>query len=260
MNLYKIVELKYKLARLNKQKCVKTMKKIQLILILSIFSTSAYTENSSLFEGAYLGIDLSRTMSTESSGFETSNGVRTGFTLDNEYDGSLSLGMKGGYNWLVSNNIVFGFDGSYHEFSGDNHGSTWVQNGVVDPNFPASHKINDRADLKAKLGYVFNNSRSLIYLTSGYSRIEIQRTDNVDTANGGQFTGTGTVTTDANGWIFGLGGEHFIFDYLTMNVEYLVTDYGSITNDTSFMYGAGSAQVYNYDDQTVRFGLIYWFK
>ena len=237
------------------------MKKINLFVSLIFISTTAFSETRSLFEGAYLGIDLSRVMSSDEKGTESSNGVSSGYTLDTDYDGSLSLGLKGGYNWLVSDKIVFGFDASFHKYDNDKHNATWYVNGVIDTRYPESAKIDNRFDLKAKLGYLFDNSKSLVYLTSGYSRIDIERTDQVTVGvGGGQFNGTATNKKHSDGWVIGLGGEHFISDNLSMSAEYLYTNYGSETVDTGYMYGAGAQQKYDYDDQTLRIGLAYWFK
>ena len=57
------------------------MKKISLFVSLIFISTTAFSETRSLFEGAYLGIDLSRVMSSDEKGTESSNGVSSGYTL-----------------------------------------------------------------------------------------------------------------------------------------------------------------------------------
>ena len=62
------------------------MKKINIFVSLMFISTTAFSETPSLFEGAYLGIDLSRVMSSDEKGTESTNGVTSAYILDNDYD------------------------------------------------------------------------------------------------------------------------------------------------------------------------------
>ena len=232
------------------------MKNFFIITLLTLSATSnAYADQASSFEGSYVGIDLSYSISGDEKGYETNgDGEPITYTLSQEIKGDFSWGLKAGYNLFLSENILLGFDVSYHKFNDKDHNTTWLLRGQADNDYPSTAKLDDRADLKAKLGYVFNNADSLIYVTSGFSRLNMEHIEVSD-----NFVGTGNLKSTHNGWIVGLGGEHFISNQLSMNLEYLYTNYSNECVDSSFLYDPGDKDCYEIDDGSLRLGLNYWF-
>lgn len=226
------------------------MKKILPLCIFMMTAVNAYAGQASSFEGVYVGINLSKTVSSDMDGHSPGEDYK----FSQKMNGAFSGGLTAGYNLSLSENILFGFDLSYHKFKRKNKNTTWLYEGEVDSDYPRIARLDNRIDLKAKLGYVFNNAESLIYVTSGVSRLKI---DNIEVAD--KFEGTGNLKSTHHGWIIGLGGEHFISDKISINIEYLHTNYTRDTVSTSALYESADTQESKIDDGSVRFGLNYWF-
>ena len=121
---------------------------------------------------------------------------------------------------------------------------------------PFTHKttIQNRADLKAKVGYVFNEDNSSVFLTGGLSMAKIERTFS---STGSNVSSVGTNNT--LGYILGAGAEHFLLKNISLKAEYLYTKYKQNNVDATAVYGSGFSESNTYKDNTIRLGLNYYF-
>jgi outer membrane immunogenic protein len=106
--------------------------------------------------------------------------------------------------------------------------------------------------VRPRLGYVFNDNRSMAFVTAGLATARIKRTY--------YFVGTGqSSSTDyQTGWTAGVGGEHFVTDMVSLQLEARYTDYGTEYVHAP-IYGAGSREKQTYDDFAIRISALYHF-
>ncbi len=225
------------------------------ILPFIVFACCSFISNSisaqSKFNGFYTGLDIGY-FSGKDEGTEYVDGVANGFTNLTKPKGT-TYGIEFGFNHVLPEKILLGVDLSFHYINKSNS-SVQDYEGVPSPSFPIQTTIQNRADLKAKIGYVFNEDNSSVFLTGGFSMAKIKRTFS---SIGGDTSSVGTNNTP--GYILGAGAEHFFFKNISLKAEYLYTKYKQNNIDTSAVWGSGYNETQNYKDNTIRLGLNYYF-
>lgn len=173
-------------------------------------------------------------------------------------------GVQVGYNWQLSNNVVFGLEGDV------SFGS--VKEKWIDDNPFSGYWTEDKVDVsgtvRARLGYAFD--RFLPYVTGGLAIVNTKHELGCSAAfavapgscNGGprqQFTVSKSDTS--TGYVIGAGMEFAVTNNWTVRAEYLYTDIG--TNDVTLLDpnwpGAISQRKFDTNFSTVRFGVNYKF-
>ncbi len=144
--------------------------------------------------------------------------------LDENQNGA-TVGVHGGYNFMLDQNIVLGAEADiqYNDLSEKKDGveleSDW------------------NATARARAGYAFD--RTLVYGTGGAAFKNL-------TAKNGK----GKDEKNVVGYVVGAGVEHAVTDMLTARVEYLYQDFG----DQRFDFG-GESQKTKLDENLVRAGV-----
>ena len=228
------------------------MKKIlPLILFVYFGLVSQSISAQSKFDGFYGGIDLGY-FSGKDEGTEYNDGVANGFTNLTKPKGT-TYGLEVGFNHVLPEKVLLGMDLSFHYINKSNSSFQENQGGLV-PNYPIQTTIQNRTDLKAKVGYVFNKDNSSVFLTGGLSMAKIDRTFSSVNNNTSFVASNNTL-----GYILGAGAEHFFFKNISLKAEYLYTKYKQNNIDSSAAYGSGITETQNYKDNTIRLGLSYYF-
>ncbi len=207
------------------------------------------------FDGAYLGLGLGRARG-EDKGIEHKDGTEFGATQRTNPEGAL-FSIFAGANKVIGGKILLGAETDY-EKRNYSHTSPQKINGGEVSDYPITTNVKDAKSLRARLGYVFNNDKTLAYVTGGYSTIKIKRTYG-DINNS---TGNGTSSTTATrhgGYTTGFGLEHFLTDRVSLRGEYRYTRYRAKTVDAAVVYGSGTTEKQRLCDQSIRVGVAYNF-
>jgi outer membrane immunogenic protein len=224
-------------------------KNILVVSVLAFFSNFALADDNK-FDGPYAGIHI---------GYDTSyaNGVDylseapTGWSFSNSSLGSTVFGGFVGFNKVLTNNVLVGIEADY-EFQNADKVSSELKDGVPRSDYSVKSKAGDAASIRAKLGYVFNENRTLAYLTAGYAFKKLTNT-NIDTEE----DLTSSSSNWYKGWTVGAGGEHFVYDNLALKAEFRYTD-----DDTQVDSVPIYDSVYKVNFQpnkSVRIGVAYHF-
>ena len=194
------------------------MKKISYVVsVLAFFSNFALADDNK-FDGPYAGIHIGYDTSyANGTGYDVDGA--TGYTSSNYSLGSTVFGGFVGFNKVLTNNVLVGIEADY-EFQNADKTSIELFDGVPDDeNFKVKNKAGDAASIRGKLGYVFNENRTLAYLTAGYAFKKLTNTY-IDTEE----DLTSTSSNWYKGWTVGAGGEHFVYDNLALKAEFRYTD------------------------------------
>jgi outer membrane immunogenic protein len=243
------VSLGYYLKYNQKRKEIQmNLKNFLLIVAVSSIPVASHATG---FSGPYAGAQLGMVNGTDS-GTELFNGAADGYTTETSPKGN-AYGLLGGYNWTLDNNLILGVEADYEQRSADGS-SEYKLNGTPDPQFPVKTKLNAAYSLRAKLGYAFNENKTLAFVTAGVAAANIARTYS-DTAVPASIE----VSKSQNGWAAGLGVEHLIKQNISVGLEYRYADYGKTDVDTSAIYGAGYTQPQKYHESSFRVAVAYRF-
>lgn len=225
-----------------------------ILFLLAMSPVSVLAENS--FEGPYAGIHLGYVEGHDKGKEVFQNGTPNGYTQKTSPDGVL-YGLFAGYNKVLENNLLLGLEGEYENRNADDK-TFQKQDGVTDPASLAKTSLKNEASIRARLGYIFNDNRTLAYVTGGYAAAEIKRKfSNADTIT--YPVGSESHTKWQDGWTAGLGLEHLLGNNLSARAEYRYADYGKETVSVAQLYN-GNKQHQKYDEEhSVRLGLIYHF-
>lgn len=228
------------------------LKNILGVSALAFFSNFALADGNK-FDGPYAGIHI---------GYDTSyaNGVDylseapTVWSFSNSSLGSTVFGGFVGFNKVLTNNVLVGIEADY-EFQNADKVSSEFEDGVPRSDYSVKSKASDAASIRAKLGYVFNEDRTLVYLTAGYALEKLENTY-IDASE--DVVATNTSSNWYKGWTVGAGGEHFVYDNLAIKAEFRYTDGGNEV-DTIPMYDSSTYQVNFEPKKSVRVGVAYHF-
>lgn len=226
---------------------------IQKLLLITLLTLSAPVFSDEKFNGPYVGVQIGYADGKHHGEEFEDDGTLTGYTYKNTTN-KILLGGLAGYYKTFSNNILIGVEADY-DYRNASKKSIELQDGIPSIDYTTQSKINTTASLRAKLGLIFNN-KTLAYITGGYAGADIKTTYNASDA--ATFPGTSSNTQWHNGFILGLGAEHYINDKISAKAEYRYADFGeknaSVAIEEYFNYRQ------NYDkENSVRIGLNYHF-
>lgn len=221
------------------------------------FNVAAAESN---FDGFYAGLHTGYA-SGKDKGTQFDDGLADGFTQETSPKGSLFGGLAG-YNIIFENNMLLGVEADY-EYRGKSDST--FQKDAFNPTeqlYTAETKLKDTASVRARIGYVFNEGKTLGYLTAGYAAANIERTiayanpaDNFSTDVNSE-----THSKWQNGWTAGFGAEHFIDEKFSLKLEYRYSDFSRTTVSSEQVFGTGYEQKQKYqNDHSVRVGVLYHF-
>lgn len=155
------------------------------------------------------------------------------------------LGAQVGYNFQIGR-AVLGLEGDY---SGAWLGGT---DACPNPAFNCGHDVNWLGSMRGRLGYTFNDNRSMLYGTAGLAWID--GTAKTQAVGGANF---GTLDFSQRGWVAGAGFEHMLTQNLSARFEYLYYGFDGINSPAGNLDG-GSTKI-DLSSQVIRFGLNYKF-
>lgn len=225
----------------------------KLLILICLFSVNQFAiadEEQRRFDGVYIGGSIGA-INANSKSVEKykDDGIATGWTNGNKPEG-LKIGGILGYNFVTSKNILLGVEANYHFYGADDE--TYDKDeGILDIDFTTQTNFKQKAALKARLGYVFNNDKTLAFLTAGYStgKIRTKFTDVSDAVSQSE-------TNWHEGYLVGGGIEHFVNEKLTAKIEYNYTDFNSKKIDANIYETFYNNRI---DEHAVQIGLIYHF-
>ena len=219
------------------------IKKI-LACSLAVISLNTYANN---WDGPYIGASAGYVDTKD-------NGARPIFpqwTNDISLNGS-TVAIYTGYNWQFAEKKVLGIEVSYSDRNNFS-GSDYLKNrGVIDDYYALETNINRVVTLTARLGRLFNDSQSMLYMIAGLSKADVERIwlddPNDPTLDHHSHTQTG--------WTAGIGVEHAFNDNLSIKGEYKYTDYGDETMDVDLW---GEIWKQELSEKSLSLGLSYRF-
>lgn len=226
--------------------------KLALICIAPLVISSQAVAGSS-YDGFYAGAQVGYADGNDK-GKEFANGEFEGWTQKTKLNDGLIGGFVG-FNKVLENNVLLGVEGDY-EYRGSSDKDTQKLNGVEDDCCKVKTKLKDSATLRAKLGFIFNENKTLAYLTAGYATLKTKR--NYDFQGNTSSIHFGE-TQWHDGWTAGFGLEHMIADKISAKAEYRYSDYGrenvKTTNNADSIV---EKQRYE-NEQSLRLGVSYHF-
>ena len=233
----------------------KTLSIVSLLTFNHISSADIKVSN---FSGTYVGGSIGAVVDADNRIIEYSNGsgdggaagTKTGYTAHNNPEGLKGSGFIG-YNFVNDKNILLGVEASYNFYSGADDEVFEKNEGVIDSDYAVKTKIEQDVSIKGRLGYVFNNDKTLGYITGGYTtgRIKFIQRDYDDDDEGAE-------TKSQDGYIVGIGVEHFLNNKFTARVEYNYTEFSEESYRNN-IYNADMKM--NLDFHSVQVGLAYHF-
>jgi len=229
------------------------MKKSILIASLSfgfVLPQSVLAE--SKFDGFYAGVQAGY-VDGKDNGKEYEDGVYEGYTQKTTPDSGLIGGFVG-FNKVLENNMLVGIEADY-EYRGGSDKSLQKDEGVPESDYPVKSTLKEAGSLRARLGYLFNEGKTLGYLTAGYATANVKRT----------FSDLSTPGSESHskwhdGWTVGFGAEHLVCETISVKAEYRYSDYGRETISSAQVFGDGYEEKQKYqDEQSIRIGVVYHF-
>lgn len=225
--------------------------------IVFSLGTSGIALAKSNFDGVYAGIGVGHARGTDKGiEYKDSGNTFQGVTQRTNPDGALFY-VFAGVNHVMSKNILLGAEADY-EIRDHSHASFQRVDGSDTSAYPVKTTVKNSGSLRARLGYILNNDKTLPYITAGFSTISIKRTYG-DTTNS---LGNGTSldqTTQHMGHNVGFGLEHFLTEKISLRSEYRYTRYMAKNIDASKIYYTGTIEKQRFRDQSIRLGLAYNF-
>lgn len=226
------------------------------LLFFSHFSSADIKVSN--FSGTYVGGSIGAVVDADSRIIEYFNGsgevgaagIKTGYTSHDNPEGLKGSGFIG-YNFVNNKNILLGVEASYNFYSGADDEVFEKNEGVIDSNYAVKTKIEQDVSIKGRLGYVFNNDKTLGYVTGGYTNGRVKHlTRNI------LISKDGADTKSQDGYIVGIGVEHFLNNKFTARVEYNYTEFNEETYRNNIY---SSDMKMNLDFHSVQVGLAYHF-
>lgn len=223
------------------------MKKILITAILSIASLGAYASEISQYSGPYVGLHMGYAQG-DFKGTDTFLGADGG-----SYSYNLSKYLWGGlvgYNKVFHNNILLGIEADYEQRNADSAGR--ILDAVLNDSGSVQTKIQQGSSLRLRLGKIFNQDKTLAYVTAGYGAVDIKS----------NFTILGTPFSKSvwqSGYNVGMGVEHMLNDVFSIKGEYRFSDYGKKDIVPGLVLPDGLERTKYENENSVRFGLIYHF-
>ena len=225
------------------------------LLFFSHFSSADIKVSN--FSGTYVGGSIGAVVDADSRIIEYFNGsgevgaagIKTGYTSHDNPEGLKGSGFIG-YNFVNNKNILLGVEASYNFYSGADDEVFEKNKGVIDSNYALKTKIEQDVSIKGRLGYVFNNDKTLGYVTGGYTNGRVKHLTRIYSSI------DGADTKSQDGYIVGIGVEHFLNNKFTARVEYNYTEFNEETYRNNIY---SSDMKMNLDFHSVQVGLAYHF-
>ena len=263
------------------------MKKYLLgILLTTLFANNLFAADqnvntNSAFNGAYAGINLGY-LHAKDKGNETyydpPAAPDPAFAFQSLKPKGALYSLSVGYNHKLNSNVLVGLEG---EFGGTNADDRTFQTYSVDDGvdddcsgkcYGVSSAVKMNYSLRPKLGMLFNQEKTLLYVTGGLEGAKIKRSFSWDStadvdANGNEDRSSISKNNWQTGWSLGAGVEHLIANQVTARIEYKHSDLGSKDIDATSVYStnfaiSGGDQHINrmdYKDDSLRLGVIYHY-
>ena len=241
------------------------MKKIFVGLFILLFSANVLAGELSQYSGPYIGIYMGYAKGDlkGNENFNDPNGPNVQNNIS-VYNNSLSKSLWGGlvgYNKIVSSNYLLGFEADYEQRNAQ------ARSDFIDPTLSIANgngqvetKIRGASSVRLRVGRIFNNDKTLAYLTAGYGMANIKSNFALND------NGAVSVISKSDwngGFTGGFGLEHFVNDSLSVRTEYRYSDYGKTNNVDVGTFSpnlSGFNEHIKYENEnSVRFGLMYHF-
>ena len=226
------------------------MKKILITAILSIASLGAYASDISQYSGPYVGLHIGYAQG-DFKGDDTFSGINI-----SSYSYNLSKYLWGGlvgYNKVFDNHVLVGIEADYEQRNAD---STGPMTDVSLSNIgTVQTKIQNAYSLRVRFGKIFNDDKTLAYLTAGYGAVDINS----------NFAITGLAAFSKSEWkdgyTAGFGFEHFVSEAISIKTDYRYSQYGKMeasAMDPSSLVVSSELTKYE-NENSLRVGLMYHF-
>lgn len=172
------------------------------------FATPAAAET---FNGPYVGVTAGWNRA------EVADRTLNALAIDAEATrDSAVVGIYGGYNYKVLDNVVLGVEAGFSTAIDDNVRAESLGRTLnVDPRYSF--------DLSARAGYLVN-SKTLVYARGGYANQRIRNTLETD-------SGAVRSSDNLDGWTVGGGVEYAITPKISARAEYRYSDFGQNGGD-----------------------------
>lgn len=172
------------------------------------FATQAAAET---FNGPYVGVTAGWNRA------EVADRTLNALAIDAEATrDSAVVGIYGGYNYKVLDNVVLGVEAGFSTAIDDNVRAESLGRTLnVDPRYSF--------DLSARAGYLVN-SKTLVYARGGYANQRIRNTLETD-------SGAVRSSDNLDGWTVGGGVEYAITPKISARAEYRYSDFGQNGGD-----------------------------
>ena len=224
------------------------MKKVLVGSFILFLSANAFAGESSQYAGPYAGLYLGYSQG-DSKGYETGAGI-----VDAIDHASLARYMFGGlvgYNKSFSNDFIFGLEADFESRDSKKNANLTDLVGVLNGD-SVETKIQNAYSARVRLGRLFNNDKTMVFLTGGYAVVDLKKTYLLGGAALSQ-------SKRLNGYTVGLGAEHFINDAISLKTEYRYSDYGKLDADVGALMN-GFVEHSKYENEhSIRFGVMYHF-
>jgi outer membrane immunogenic protein len=241
-----------------------------LILIIYLASASLTTFAASSFEGPYAGLYVGYA-NADAKGTEYNDnsspithppGQPSGYSFKNNSVNSGLIGGFVGFNKVLENNILIGAEADYEFRNGDKTSLELLHNAIPSPyanyGYSVKSELTDAVSLRAKLGYIFNDNQTLVYITSGYAAAKLKSVYTDVLGNDSNPPGASQSHSKwHNGWTTGFGVEHFVNDKVSIKGEYRYSDYSNENDITSFYESIYRVKVES--ENLIRVGATYHF-
>lgn len=187
------------------------------------------------WSGAYAGLSMGHGFGREQGCITDRFGASVDGGLVDERMHNATVGVFGGVNWQIRNNIVLGVEADVMTGALESGSSVLVTDPDLDNlvfykrlESSAEYSWDWFASLRGRVGYSFG--RSLIYLTGGpaFLRETQNRTQYRSDQEGDNVRVAFRETSKANrfGWALGGGVERAIGEHWSFRAEYLYADFG----------------------------------
>lgn len=219
-------------------------------LIFSISgSGSIYAQD---WAGPYAGASFGYSKAKDSGiGYDEGSSTPNGWTHTVNLNGA-SLGIFGGYNWVFNNKVLIGLEAEYLHRADHSDRDFQYDDGALDTLYSARTQIEGVASIRARIGRLFNQQKTLAYASLGRTNAKVKRTwiddDSPETESHRGWQ---------NGWTAGIGLEHKYNKNLSVRAEVRRSDYGTKVTSAADIW----SEYYKDDlaENSVMLGLGYKF-
>ncbi len=198
------------------------------------------------WSGPYIGVQAGYIWGDADVDYDDGDYSSNGISVDGS-----SVGVYGGYNWVIGNQWLLGLEGDWNNDSGQGRGKEYFRNGAYDG---TSNKVTQKWDASLRLRAGMVMGKVLPYITGGIAWTRVNAQNIWDLWNHETWDSYMTL----HGWTVGLGVEMALSKNFHLRLQYRHTDYASRTRDVE-IGGTVYKQRVNYDTNRVSVGFSYRF-